>query len=223
MISSTGRNLSVLIISETGMDWQTFATWYSFYKNLPDAKLSLYCHRNSDFSFVYFQWAKRLKIPCMKAKPYAEGGSEYINWLGALKNAQDSGLSQQPVLIVRPYVMAIDAISNRLLKKFQTKKAWKDDYVLYVNEQNIDELIYKYYIEDDVIESPEEKICYDAKLSTDLHSLVSYQKGCGRWIDTAKGCPFSSAGGLITSELTANETRVIELWKKMVPLYQAVV
>ena len=68
----------------------------------------------------------------------------------------------------------------------------------------------------------DDKICVDAKLCQDVHPLVTYHKGCGKWIDRSKGCPFSSAGGLVTPDLTVNETRIIELWKKMVPLYQVV-
>jgi|688.fasta_scaffold08426_11 hypothetical protein len=223
MISETGRNLSVLIISETGLDWQTFATWYSFYKNLPEATVALFCNRNSDFTFVYFQWAKRLKIPTIKTKPTADNKDEYINWLFAIKKAQDVGLVKQPILAVKPCVMAVDALNNNWIKKLEKNIFWLDDCALYLKDQQIEDLINNYYLEDKLTERCSEKLCVDAKFSNDVQPFVNYKKGCGRWIDTAIGCPFSSAGGLINSELTANETRVIELWKKMVPLYQAVV
>jgi hypothetical protein len=223
MISETGRNLSVLIISKTGMDWQTFATWYSFYRNLPEAKVCLYFHRNDEFTTVYFQWAKRLKLPSIKSNFFAEESLDYINWLGAFKKAQDLGYVKQPCLIVKPYVMAVDVFDREFTKNINSKKFWLDECALFIKEQSVEELINNYYLENNQPEKSKEKICVDAKYSNEIHPLVNYKKGCGRWIDTAKGCPFSSAGGLMTSELTANETRVIELWKKMVPLYQAVV
>lgn len=220
MISATGRNLSVIIVTETGKDWQTFATWYSFYKNLPEAKLCLYCHTSEEFSFSFFQWAKRLKLTCLKQKEFAEGASDHINWMGAIKKFQDLAIIKQPILVVQPLVMAIDVLNNQIIKKFENKKVWKDECALYLNDQNVEELINKYYLEDYDLEPSEDKICFDAKLCQELYPLVTYRKGCGKWIDKSKGCPFSSAAGLITSEVTANETRIIELWKKMVPLYQ---
>ena len=71
MISETGKNLSVLILTEVGKDWETFATWYSIYKNLPNSNVSIICQRNEKAPFVLFQWAKRLKIPLLLTNPYS--------------------------------------------------------------------------------------------------------------------------------------------------------
>lgn len=223
MISKTGHNLSVLIVTEPDMNWQTFATWYSFYTNLPNASIRLFCHRTSEVPFVYFQWAKRLKIPIIKSKPFSNKKENYPNWLNALKLSQEKGLINQPVLTVKPYVMAIDSLDDEMLIRFEEKTTWVDEDAIYINKKNVEKMIDDYYLDGFSHEINSEKLCVEAKSSNILHPLVCYKKGCGRWIDTAKGCPFSNAGGLINSELTANETRVIKLWKKMVPLYHAVV
>lgn len=218
MISCTGKNLSVLIVTQTDMDWQTFATWYSFYTNLPDAKINIFCHRNESVPFVYYQWTKRLNIPNIKMKPFSEDGPEFFNWLNAIRVSK----SEQPVLVVKPFVMAVDVFDKKLLDFLNNINFCNNEDVLFLNNKNIEDTFNEYFIENKLPPICHEKICTDAKYTEEPSSLVCYKKGCGRWIDTAKGCPFSSAGGLVASEMTANETRIIELWKKMVPLYHAV-
>jgi hypothetical protein len=218
MISCTGKNLSVLIVTQTDLDWQTFATWYSFYTNLPDAKISIFCHRTDSVPFLYYQWTKRLGIPNIKMKPFSEDGPDFFNWLNAIRFSKP----EQPLLVVRPFVMAIDILNNKLLDFLNKINFCNNEEVLFLNNKNIDNIFNEFFIENKLPPICNEKICVEAKETGELSSLVSYKKGCGRWIDTAKGCPFSSAGGLVTSEMTANETRIIELWKKMVPLYHAV-
>lgn len=82
-------------------------------------------------------------------------------------------------------------------------------------------MIDRHCLEDSVL--PNSMLFPEAKDSVELIELISFEKGCGRWINTAKGCPFSSAGGLVSTEMTVNEARIIELWKRMVPLYNTVV
>ena len=100
-----------------------------------------------------------------------------------------------------------------------------DDSVLFSNNLNKDQLseIWSDYsltgnLSETVIEK---KICYEAK-DEESGCLSNFRKGCGKWIHTMKGCPFSSAGGMIAETMTVNELRIIELWRKMVPLYSAV-
>ncbi len=219
MISCTGKNLSVLIVTETDLDWQTFATWYSFYTNLPEAKISIFCHRTESVPFMYYQWTKRLKIPTIKIKPFFEEGPDVLNLLNAVLVSN----AEQPVLVVKPYVMAIDVLDDNLLSLFNKINFYINENIVFLKNKNIKNIIDEYFLEEKTPSMSSETICFEAKELEIPCSLVSYKKGCGRWIDTSKGCPFSSAGGLVTLEMTANETRVIELWKKMVPLYHAVI
>lgn len=217
MITETGGNLSVLIITEPGLDWQAFGTWYSFYKNLPDAKVHVNVLRNGDMPFAYYQWAKRLKLPLVHHKPYSDNLT-MVNWLDAINKANLTS----DILVVKPLVMATDIFEPEILDKLNAVERWIDDDVWFLKEPNIHGMINDFFLEDKKLENSEEKLCHEAKEINDPACLVSYQKGCGKWINTAKGCPFSNAGGLVTADMTVNEHRIIDLWKKMVPLYNAV-
>lgn len=222
MFTETGKELSILIVTETDKDWQTFATWYSFYKNLPDAKISLICHRNGKTPFAYFQWAKRLKVPNLKCWPHSAEASDPMNWLMAIKFATDQGLLGENILVTKPLVMATSPFDSKFLKKVENCQMWINEDAWLLRNIDVSEIINKHCFEENQIKMSSEQLCFEAKENDNPVCLVSYKKGCGRWIDTAKGCPFSSAAGLVSTEMTANESRVIELWKKMVPLYYAV-
>ncbi len=220
MISETGKNLSVLILTEVGKDWETFATWYSIYKNLPNSNVSIICQRNKKAPFVLFQWAKRLKIPLFLTNPYSE--NKKINFLYAIQDAEKKRKIQQPVLVVEPYIMILESFYKKLIDKLNNKNIIFDDKILFLNNKNPINLINDYYIENLSLSEFEENVYIEANASNELSCIISYEKGCGRWINTSKGCPFSNAAGLVSSDMTANENRVIEIWKKMAPLYNAV-
>lgn len=217
MITETGENLSILIVTETGMDWQTFATWYSFYKNLPEAKVSIICHRNGQTPFVYFQWTKRCNLRVIRDWPF-ESESTSANWLAAVKRANLTGT----VLAVKPYVMALEPFDPKTLERLNEAVWLEDEDVCFMKSPNVDSLLNRYLLEGIITEKVDEPLCYDVKDTESMRCLVNYKKGCGKWIDTAKGCPFSSAAGHVSTGMTANEHMVIELWKRMVPLYGAV-
>ena len=63
MIGNLGENLSVLIYCNHSVahDWMSFLCWYSFYKNLPEAKIAVGCSR-SNLRFDLYFWTKRLNI-----------------------------------------------------------------------------------------------------------------------------------------------------------------
>lgn len=217
MITETGKNLSVVIVTEVGKDWQTYATWYSFYKNLPDADLSLVILRNDQTPYQMFQWAKRLKVPLVFDR--AMSHITLVNLLDATRTAVKSLAMKDRILVVEPLIMAIDTLSPDLLEMFNEDNAlFEAEGVLYLHDANIDDLLNATMLYE---QSPFEHqpLCPEAKETEDLASLVSYRKGCGKWIDTLKGCPFSNAAGLATATMTANENRIIELWKKMCSLY----
>lgn len=223
MISKNGKNLCVLIITETDLNWETFATWYSFYTNLPDCKIHIYSQKNESTPFQYFQWAKRLKITCTKNAPFSKESPYFLNWLNAINFSEKLNLIAQPLLVVRPYVMAVETIDQTILDILNSRTICINEDLWFLNNLNIEEIFNNCVLNNTEICTSKEKIIFEAKETNILKSFVSYKKGCGRWINKAKGCPFSNAGGLVTPEMTANESKIIELWKKMVPLYNAVV
>ncbi len=222
MITETGENLSVLITTETGQDWQTFATWYSIYKNLPCAKIAITCARNKETPFQYFQWTKRLKTPSIRHEPF-NPEDPISSRLDAVGKAFSEGIVQGTVLVIKPLIAVIDVLDQKILELFNSRTQIFDNDVWFLKNPNISDMLNEYLLEDKSIEFEENSLCVEAKTSEDIHPIVSYQKGCGRWIDTLKGCPFSNANGLIGAEMTSNENRIIELWKKMCSLYSVVV
>jgi hypothetical protein len=69
------------------------------------------------------------------------------------------------------------------------------------------------------------RLCGDVKDDTFL-PFVHYQNGCGKfvvseWINKAE-CPFPWAERFMTHTATANEVRVLKLWKQLHPLYATV-
>lgn len=223
MITETGKNLSVLIVTEPEKDWQTFATWYSVFKNLPDARTAIFCQRNKQTPFVLFQWAKRLNIPTMIKNPFTTDTTEQINWLHAVRVATEERLIGGTVLVLRPLAMALESFDSKLLSRLNETDMWIDDDAWFMREPDLAAMMDAYYLDDKGVQKSAERLCLDANEEPNLAPLVSYKKGCGRWIDTSKGCPFSSAAGLVSTEMTVNESRIVELWKKMVPLFNAVV
>lgn len=63
MIDGLGKNLNIAIMCNYNShhNWMSFLLWYSLTKNLPEAKIYLFCTRNL-MSFDYFQWARKCKI-----------------------------------------------------------------------------------------------------------------------------------------------------------------
>lgn len=218
-ISEIGKNLSVLIITTNDLDWQTFGAWYGVHKNLPEAQVVIGCVRNKEIPFQYFQWTKRLKVPLFYINPFSE--EFQANRLYVFRAAHSS--LPENVLIINPYTMVIDPLSLELVEAINSADPflWADGKVWLSHNMprgDIDEMINQHFLEKLEIEPPPKKLVKDAK-EEGLHSIVSIEKGCGRWLHTAKGCPFSNAGNLVSDSMSINENRIIELWKRMVILY----
>tara|TARA_Y100000034_G_C6853587_1_gene387546 strand:- start:725 stop:1441 length:717 start_codon:yes stop_codon:yes gene_type:complete len=206
MIAPTGKNLNVLICTEPGLDWQTFATWYSCYRNIPDARVTIACQRNGKAPFQLFQWAKRVNVPVLHHNPFSD--DPIMNKLNAVRT---SGIKEN-LLALEPLVIVAETFDPKIITDTFDKRVW------FLEKPNTEEMMNAYVL--DGMKLPDsEPICVEAKESDEPSCLVSYKKGCGKWIDTLKGCPFSNAAGLALTTMTINENRVIELWKKMCPLY----
>lgn len=225
MITESGKGLHVLIQTEPDKNWETFATWYSIYKNWPEAKVVIVCSRNGTLPFESFQWTKRLKIPIVHRNPITEPELRIPDKLGCVKVAKDKGFLEKSsaILVIQPYMMAIDVLNIDLLKLLNESEEWADGDVWYLKNQDVEELIEDFYLSDWSGPTVTDSVWLEASECNSLSCLVNYKKGCGRWIDSSTGCPFSSAHALITDSMTVNELRVNELWRKMTPLFNSVV
>jgi hypothetical protein len=217
MINSTGQNLEVVILTESGKDWQTFATWYSVWKNLPDATTRILCVRNGETPFQYYQWVKRLKVPHTFLNAVEEDPDlNKLQLLGAVPATN--------ILLVHPLIVAVEPLEELYVAWLNTTEPgiWTDGSVWYCNIEQGErkKLIETHYFSGEpIIKNSPVKLFVEAKEHENVYPLVSIEKGCGKWIHTARGCPFSNAAGLVGESMTVNELRVNELWNKMVPLY----
>lgn len=64
MISKNGKGLTIGIDCEYRRHhhWMAFASWYSISKNLPDAKVSIFCERGID-KYHLFNWTHKISVP----------------------------------------------------------------------------------------------------------------------------------------------------------------
>ncbi len=218
MVDSFGTNLNILICTKPGRDWQSFSSWYSFFQNLPEAKISLLIERNGEVPFQFYQWAKRIKVRSRIFNAYSQDNPTE-NYIGLLYSAINCGLAATPLLCVTDEVMAVSPLNERTLNSFNS--SWFGSQASYITDNlssTLNSLIV-YGIEPPSLPINLIKCAKDCEEITDL---VSIDKGVGRWLPTARGCPFSSAGGLYSESITINESKVLDLWRKSVPLYQAI-
>lgn len=220
MITELGKNLSVVIVTEIGKDWQAFASWYSIFKNLPDADVSIVSFRNGETPFQMFQWTKRLKIPLAHAQTNFEEGP-IVRLLEAAKVVEKRKWTGSAVLVIPHLTMSLKTLDSKLIESFNCEKSIFGSNAIFLKNYNVNEILNDVLLDAKTLEINE--LCHEAKETEKLSSIVSYQKGCGKWIHKLKGCPFSNAAGLVTSDMTVNEIRIIDLWKRMCQLYFAVI
>lgn len=220
MIGETGKNLCVLITTEPGKDWETFETWYSIFKNLPDARVAISCQRTPSIPFQLFQWARRLKLNLFFHNPFTND-DPVANRLDAIRRAICRKMVDTNILVVSPLIMSIDVLPPKTITKMHTQDIWMDEYVWFFQKPNIEKMLNQHFLEEKEHHNDPMPLCVEANETEHLSWLVSHQKGCGKWIDILRGCPFSSAAGLATTTMTVNENRIVELWKRMCPLYSA--
>lgn len=224
MITEYGDNLHVLFVPKVEEDWQTFGTWYSVNKNLPYASKSIIyrVEKQGIIPFQCFQWAKRLELPTIGL---TDRKDEFLNLIVALyKTIKEF---DKPILVMSPLHMATKPLTEDLLAIFNkdSKQLLWDEAGAGFCNLNAKELVLLW---ESYTSEKQKRVAESVKLVEEANeietpkSLVSYKKGCGKWIDTKKGCPFASAGGLVSETMTVNEQKIVELWRKMVPLYSSI-
>lgn len=94
----TGDGLNIVIACDyvPHHNWMAFICWYSISKNLPDAKVSIFCHRRI-MKFDLFDWSRKCKIPFVLHSP-----SDTQGQLEIIKQS-----ANKPVLVVYPESVCI--------------------------------------------------------------------------------------------------------------------
>ena len=227
IISETGKNLDIVIVTKTAEDWRTFACWYSVSKKLPDARILLICNRTNRVELQYYQWAKRLQVPHLYNNPFCNEpiGDRLANF----RTAWNHGLKGDSLLLLDYSTMVVDVLDNFWLSLMNDDcpgLIWDENVAL---SRKLDDKCYDYFLNNfmfkgnfDGLPIDMRVVCPEAKTALKPVSIVGTHKGCGRWIDTLKGCPFSNADAFIDDNMTINEHRIVGLWRKMVALYSVV-
>ncbi len=203
--------MNVLIIAKNTQNWQMFATWFTAHQQFTDSKFTLCITQSEETPFMLFQWAKRLKIPHFFCKN--EFADPIANHLSLAKKAIDINFldKETPFLMLSDLMIVNNTDFERILLLDENSGFIPDPKEI---DKLINERMLKNFETKDVLS-------VEVKEKYDIHPIASYKKGCGRWINKLKGCPFSNAAGLATEDMTINEFLVIDSWKKMTPLYQA--
>jgi len=105
MVGEDGKNLSVVIVASANVydEWMTFASWYSFNKYAPEAKIAIAITRPEEKVHQLMNWAFRLKINYC----YYSGK----NKLEAIKEAISREYISYPVLCVESHVCLTDKLN----------------------------------------------------------------------------------------------------------------
>jgi len=80
MIDHTGTNLGIIIDCDYGVGhhWMAFASWYSIYKNLPDAQMIVRPKRGMS-KLLIFNWTYKCGVPCIFFSPNLDFSKLFFN------------------------------------------------------------------------------------------------------------------------------------------------
>lgn len=181
--------------------WMSFLAWYSFYRNLPEAKVAVACNRLL-MKHQLFDWTKRCNVPFALRKVDTP--------LSHAKYLIEKNILSFPLLIFQPDVVALREIQNPSLfegDSFSTHKA-----------TFLTEVI-------DPAEKPSISLVFDVK-GQDFETFMTYENGWGKFVTSTwinkEIHPITPLWKYEDVNMTANERRLAELWKDFTPLFLAV-
>ena len=120
MVNSLGKNLNVAILCDYSSHhgWMSFLLWYSISKNLPEAKVFIFCSRNIDI-YDFYQWPKLCKIPFYYFSKNLNKNEINVFIQNKIKN---------PILILDPdYVCVRDFEESNLVDYFNEDKIYEQN------------------------------------------------------------------------------------------------
>jgi hypothetical protein len=128
VIDHTGNGLSVLICTayKHHFNWMTFASWYSIYKNLPNAKMTIACSRATRIGSYYYHWTYKCNdLRYNLHKNIGERmGLPYLNKIYGVYLAVKEGLVKFPLVVIDADMMALrDLSKDTILKLMESEFA----------------------------------------------------------------------------------------------------
>ena len=123
-ITSTGDRLNILVSCDYSLhhDWMSFASWYSIYKNLPDAQVALLCARDLKDGYASFDWPYRCDIRFFQHENVGKRiGCIYANKLYATCVALKEGIVEPPLMVIDYDVIAANAFSKDIVNTINSR------------------------------------------------------------------------------------------------------
>ncbi len=110
-LDASGNGLSVLITTayKHHFNWMAYASWYSVYKNLPNAKVTITCGRAPRIENYFYHWVYKCNdIRYNLHKNVGDKmGVPYLNKLYGVWVALKEGLVKQPLIVLDADMMAM--------------------------------------------------------------------------------------------------------------------
>ena len=236
-ISATGEGLDILISTACSIhqDWQAFSAWYSIYRNLPDARVSILCARDFANGKVPFNWPIRCGVSFFQHENIGKRlGCLHLNKIYAIYVALKEGLVRSPLLVIDSDVVALRTLSKKTLTSnyVVAKPVW---FFKELTCERIAGILNRY--EGDDIEKMLSEEFGEPELVEDLCCDVTSERQCtfvhcnkqlGRynkkeWMKARKVSPFGFTDEIMKDLIgSANERSVVELWSDMQIVYNTV-
>jgi len=203
MITHTGKSLSILITCDYTPchHWMSCLAWYSFYKNIPEAKVAIACNRQL-MKYQIFDWPKRCDVPFVLRKEDSR--------LGHAKYFIEKNILSFPLLVIDPDIVAVRQLESISLFDTESVATKKALFLKEMEEPNF---------------SDTKEFIFDAK-GNNFETFITYENGWGKFVTSSwinkEIHPITPLWKHEDSEMTANEIRLAELWKDFTPLFLAV-
>ena len=228
----------------------TFASWYSIYRNLPDAEVCVLCAREIQGDRIPFNWPYRCDIRYFQ---HENIGNRYscpaLNKPYAACVALSQDLVQEPFFIIDCDMMALRPITGNLLEQLNDPNVTfgSNKSIWYFQSQGRERFVEALNTFKDV----EDKTCGDEQKISEMMTRVmgephhitnlcstsndyelavfSHYDKCGRfnkheWMNSKKSqSPFMYASQFGKDmSITADEREIIKLWEQMKSIYDMV-
>lgn len=178
----------------------SFLAWYSFYRNIPEAKVAVACNRFL-MKYQLFDWTKRCDVP------FALRKTDTI--LSHAKYFIEKNIISFPILILSPDVVAVRELSDVSVfnKSFSVSKA------TFLTEMT------------EPVDRHDNSLVFDVK-GKDFETFMTYENGWGKFVTNSwinkEIHPIASFWEYDGVNMSPNERRLAELWKDFTPLFLAV-
>lgn len=199
MFSTTGDNLNILICTEYSPhnDWMTFLSWYSAHKFLPSANIAISCTRTKNTQCL-FHWTARCKVKCFKHRN--SGFAECI------KTAINNQVTSTPLIAISSQIITVKELSHQCINYLENTNivSSNNKMVWFLKENKIND------------DAPQ---IDDFDFSFASHDCLS-KFNLTEWCKNKQSHPFGLFWKFYHENLTTNEATILNLWKKIQPLYE---